>query len=143
MDLAFINVKDVKIVAPDASAASEFSNRVPFPDDFVTWIQVHDVFQVEKTQPVLVGGFQGTEINANATAACGGNAKGGKSWIFLEYTHWICGPGGYFRFIYLDNVYGERILIMNTGGYNFSAEDFQAGVDASQKVLDTVVFSKP
>jgi hypothetical protein len=42
----------------------------------------------------------------------------------------------------LEDVYGERVLIMNTGGLS-SEKDFKLGVDAAQKVLDTVVFSKP
>jgi len=48
----------------------------------------------------------------------------------------------YYRFLYLKDVYGERVLIMNTGGPS-SEKDFNLGVAASQEIVDTVVFSKP
>ncbi len=136
VDLAFIYVRYIKIAGPDASADAPLS-EVPFPDDFVTWIQSHGLFQVVKTQPVVVGGFQGIQINTNGTSACGAD----RVWIFLRDTGWRCRPGEDIRFILLNDVFGEGVLIMTEGPA--STEEFLLGGAASQKVLDTVVFSQP
>lgn len=133
VDFAFILVNDASIADPTAS----FS-EVPFPDDFIAWIQVHGLFPTVETQPVMVGGFHGTQIDTNATPECGAKTN----WLFLATTGWHCRKGEYYRFIYLEDVFGNQVLIMNTGGPS-SAEDFQVGVEAAQPVLDTVVFSKP
>lgn len=132
VDLAFIIVKDARLADPKNSFA-----QVAFPDDFVTWVQEHGLFTVVETQPIVVGGFQGTQINAVATEDCG--AK--KNWLFLSTTGWNCRKDEHYRFIYLNDVNGERVLIMNSGGPS-SEKDFNQGVEASQQVLDTVVFTK-
>jgi len=129
---AFINPKSIKI----AGSAAPFS-PIPFPNDFVTWIQSHGLFQVVKTQPVVVGGFNGTQIDADATPACATKTQ----WLFLANTYWNCADGGHIHFIYMDDINGERLLIMTEGV--LSAQDFISRVEASQKVLDTVMFSKP
>jgi hypothetical protein len=131
-EFLFINPKSAKVAGPAAPYAF-----IPFPDDFVNWIQAHGLFQVMKTQSVFVGGLPGTQIDADATEACGAKTE----WFHVGPGGWNCGSGGHYRFIYLDNVNGERLLIM-TVGY-VSAQDFTLMVDAAQKVLDTVVFSKP
>ena len=84
-----------------------------------------------------MGGLPGTQIDA--TSACETKI----TWFFVGPGGggWNCEPGGHYRLIYLDDVHGERLLIM-TVGY-VSAQDFTLMVDAAQKVLDTVVFSKP
>jgi hypothetical protein len=135
VDLAFIYIRYIKIAGPDASADAPLS-EVPFPDDFVTWIQSHGLFQVLETQPVIVGGFQGIQINTNGTSACGAD----RVWIFLRETDWRCKPGEDIRFILLNDVFGERVLIMTEGPP--SAEEFLLGGAAAQKVLDTVSFTK-
>jgi virginiamycin B lyase len=134
VDLAFILVKDIRLADPKNSF-----EQVAFPDDFVTWIQEHGLFPVVKRQPVVVAGFQGTEINAIVTSDCGVNKK---SWLFYSSNAWNCRTDEYYHFIYLEDVYGERLLIMNSGG-PASEKDFTVGVEASQKVLATVVFSRP
>lgn len=134
VDLAFILVKDIKLADPKNSFA-----QVAFPDDFVTWIQEHGLFPVVETQSVVIAGFQGTEINAIVTSDCGVDKK---SWLFYSSNAWNCRTGEYYHFIYLEDVYGERLLIMNSGG-PASEKDFDLGVEASQKVLNTVVFLKP
>ena len=130
-EFLFINPKSTKVASP----AAPYSG-IPFPDDFVNWIQTHGLFQVVKTQPVVVGGLPGTQIDADATAACGAKTE----WFLVGSGGWNCGEGGHYRFTYLDDVHGERPLIM-TVGY-VSAEDFVSMTDASQKVLDSVVFTK-
>jgi len=123
--VSFINIKNAKI-----------GDGIAFPDDFVTWLQSPDsLFQVEDSKPVLVGGFKGTQINAIGT--CGEK----KMWIILSGTGWWCPSGGHIGFIYLDDVNGERILIEVQGSPD--DKDYMFIVDEAQKVLDTVVFSKP
>ena len=123
--VSFMNVKNTK-----------YADGIAFPDDFVTWIQSPDsLFQVEDSKPVLVGGFKGTQINAIGT--CGEK----KMWIILSGTGWWCPKGEHMGFIYLDNVNGERVLIEIQGSPD--DKDYMFIVEESQKVLDTVVFTKP
>ncbi len=130
MELAFIVVKDVKVNGPEAPFARE-----SFPDDFVTWIQTHELFQVIAKQSVSVAGLQAMQIDATATAACGTK----KNWLFLASTGWNCTTGQYFRFIDLPDVNGEHVLVME----NTSPQAFAVGAEESQKVLDTVAFAPP
>ncbi len=123
--VSFINVKKAKI-----------GDGIAFPDDFVTWIQSSDsLFQVVESKSVLVGGFKGIQINATYT--CGNK----KNWIMLSGTGWGCANGERIGFIYLDDVYGERVLIQIIPSPD--GKDYEFIVEESQKVLDTVVFSKP
>jgi virginiamycin B lyase len=108
---------------------------IPFPDDFVTWIQAHDLFQVVNTQAVVVGGLDGIQIDADATQACGTK----KNWLFLASTGWNCALGVHYHFIYMDDVYGNDLLIMLEG--YASPQEFVSKVEASQEVLDTLVFT--
>lgn len=102
------------------------------------------MFQIVKTQPVVVGGFPGFQIDANGTAACSDTTRTNsrRNWIFLSRTGWNCRPEEHWRFIYLDDVNGARLLIINSGG-PATDEEFNLGLGEAQKVLDTVVFSKP
>ncbi|KAB2866916.1 MAG: hypothetical protein F9K46_01380 [Anaerolineae bacterium] len=93
------------------------------------------MFQVDSTRPVLIDGFPGTEINVTATAACGNK----RNWIFFSVTGWNCREGEFLRFIYLNDVHGEPILILITGG-PLSREDFDAGLREAHAILDSVVF---
>ena len=115
---------------------TKYADGIAFPDDFVTWIQSPDsLFQVVESKSVRVGGLQGTQINA--TAACGNKTH----WIILSGISWKCPNGEHIGFIYLDDVYGERVLIQIQGSPD--GKDYLFIVEESQKVLDTVVFSKP
>ena len=129
-EFLFIDPKSATVAGPAAPYSV-----IPFPDDFVNWIQAHGLFRVVKTQSVFVGGLSGTQIDA--ASACGSHT----AWLFLGAGGWNCDPGGHYRFTYLDDVNGERLLIM-TVGY-VSAQDFALMIEASQKVLDTVAFSPP
>ena len=123
--VSFINVKKAKI-----------GDGIAFPDDFVTWIQSSDsLFQVVESKSVLVGGFKGIQINATYT--CGSK----KNWIMLSGTGWGCANGERIGFIYLDDVYGERVLIQIIPSPD--GKDYEFILTEAQKVLDTVVFSKP
>ncbi len=123
--MAFINVENAKV-----------ADGIAFPDDFVTWIKSPaSLFQVVESKSVLVGGFQGTQINA--TAACGDKTY----WIRLSGTGWKCPNGEHIGFIYLGDAHGERVLIQIQPSPD--GRDYEFIVEEAQKVLDTVVFSKP
>ena len=130
---SFVDPKTAKVAGPAAPYSI-----VPFPADFGNWIQAHGLIQVVKTKSVIVGGLPGTQIDADATAACGEKIN----WFLVGTGGWNCSfVDGHYRFIYMDDVNGERLLIMTQA--NISAQDFVLMTDAAQKVLDTVVFSKP
>ena len=130
---SFVDPKTAKVAGPAAPYSV-----IPFPDDFVNWIQAHGLIQVVKTQSVLVGGLPGTQMDADATPACGEKT----SWFLVGAGGWNCSfVDGHYRFIYLDDVNGQRLLIMTQG--NISAQDFMLMTDAAQDVLDTVVFGNP
>ena len=115
---------------------TKYADGIAFPDDFVTWIQSPDsLFQAEDSKPVIVGGFKGIQINATFT--CGNKTD----WITLSGTGEGCANGERIGFNYLGDVHGERILIEIRPSPD--GKDYEFIVEESQKVLDTVVFSKP
>lgn len=132
VDLAFLTLENATIADSEAPYSP-----VPFPDDFVTWIQSHGLFQVDSTRPVLIDGLDGTEINVTATSGCGTKTN----WIFFSRTGWNCREGEFMRFIYLNDVHGEPILILITGG-SLSGENFDTGLSAVQAILDSAAFSE-
>ncbi len=136
-ELGFIIVTDKTRIS---DAQPPFS-WVPFPDHFDAWVKSQALFQVVNTQPVSIGGFQGSRIDAAATASCDDGTRGKRDWIKLQSTGWNCHPNEHWQFIYLDNVNGERLLIINSGG-PATTEQFNSGLEASQKVFDSVVFTK-
>jgi hypothetical protein len=69
--LSFIDPNSIKV----AESLSPFS-PIPFPSDFVSWIQSHDLFQVVNTQAVVVSGFNGIQIDGDATQVCGTKKTG-------------------------------------------------------------------
>ena len=141
-ELGFIIVTDTTKIADSQAPYS----IIPFPNDFTTWINTNGLFQIVKTQAVVIGGFTGTQFDAKGTAACNDTQAthnpGKRNWIFLQQTGWNCRPDEHWNFIYLDVVQGKQLLIINSGG-PATDEEFNLGLAASQKVLDTVVFSKP
>lgn len=137
------------IVVTDATMIDDIQppfSLVHFPDDFVTWVKSDTLFQIVKTQPVTIGGFSGILFDATGTAACNDTQAlhnpGKRDWIYLQTTGWNCRPDEHWQFTYLDDVNGKHLLIINSGG-PATAEQFSVGAEASQKVFDTVVFSKP
>lgn len=125
--LSFMNVKNATVAGPDA---------IPFPDDFITWINSpNSLFEIVESKPTVVGGVKGTQIDATAT--CSNQT----AWINLSGTGWKCPNGEHINFISLDDISGERVLIQIQGSP--SGEDYMFIVEEAQKVLDTVVFSKP
>jgi len=137
VDIGFIKVKSYQIASPAAPYSV-----MPFPEDFDAFINAHGLFQVVATQLVVVGGFQGIQIDAIATAACGQKT----SWILKNTGDgWDCFEGMYLRFIYFADIHGERLLIFNSSGGTAleAAEYFEHGIEESQKILATVVFTEP
>jgi virginiamycin B lyase len=139
-ELGFIIVTDTTEIADTQPPFS----WMPFPNDFVTWVKSDALFQIVKIQPVVIGGFSGTQMDASGTTACNdpeGHNPGKRDWILLQGTGWNCRPDEHWQFIYLDNVNGKRLLIINSGG-PATAEQFNLGLEESQKVFDSIIFTK-
>ncbi len=81
----------------------------------------------------MVGGIKGMQIDARVATT------GHKPFLHLTSgTVWDIDVNWMWRFILLNDVNGERVLI------TFSSHDhFQSELLESQKILDSVVFSKP
>jgi len=108
-------------------------NLFPFPDDFISWIQSNPDFKTGEPTQVTVGGISGVQIDATP------NIKINKKTFGLTWN--VLTSDGDWRFILLDNVNGERVLIEIQGSPG--DKDYEFIVEEAQKVLDTVVFSNP
>ncbi len=140
--LSFYVVTDAKLTDPiDA-------HLIPFPEDFLSWIKSDPDFNVVESTPVTVAGIAGVQIDATPIWKSTTHLK-----LFLslsgDITRNLEGqPDGenivtdpeQWRFILLDNVNGERLLIILIDG---NGHNFDDAVAQSQQVLDTVVFGKP
>ncbi len=109
-------------------------NLIPFPDDFMSWIQSDPDFKTGEPTQVTVGGISGGQIDATP------NTKINKKTFGLTWN--ILTSDGDWRFILLDNVKGERVLIFMIAptGKTFSAvPELQQEI---QSILDSVVFTQ-
>lgn len=111
---------------------------IPFPADFLSWVKSDpDLAAVESTS-VTVGGIKGVQIDV--TPIWKSTTETRKRFLSVPDMNWNMVPSPeQWRFILLDNVNGERVLILLSA----SADKFQSAVPEAQKTLDTVVFSKP
>jgi hypothetical protein len=131
--LAFNLVADAKIADPNSAA------EIPWPQDLVAYLNSNPYIKAGEPKPVTFAGFNGIQIEAYAKYTgekrsfirIAGPAEG---WLYLDYEEM-------WRFIVLDDVYGERLVIAMTASP--ALNEFSVFVDEAQKVLDTVVFSKP
>ena len=130
--LAFDLVTQAKIADPNSVAT------IPWPTDFVAYLRSNPYIAAGEPKPVTVAGINGIQIDARVKSI-------GQVRTFID----LASPGSdqtyldieqMWRFILFDNVNGERLLItMNLN----SPDEFATFTDIAQKVLDTVVFSKP
>jgi len=131
--LAFNLVAGATIADPNSAAT------IPWPQDLVGYLKSNPYIEAGEPKPVMVGGFKGIQIDAHAKytgdkrpfITIAGSAEG---WLYLDYEEM-------WRFIVLDNVNGERLVITMTTAPPL--DELQMFADEAQKVLDTVVFSKP
>jgi len=128
VELVFILVKDTKIANPASTAT------MPWPDDFVAYLHSNQYLEVGEPMPITVGGVNGVQIDvSNKNIGQSRTFIAGKStgWLYLDYDQ-------SWRFVILDDVNGERLLI----GTTEATEGFSLATELAQKVIDSVVFSK-
>jgi hypothetical protein len=128
VELAFMLVKDAKIADPASTAT------MPWPDDFVAYLHSNQYLEVGEPMPVTVGGVNGVQIDES-------NKNIGQKRIFiaLKTTDWLyLDYDQNWRFIILDDVNGQRLLIGTTA----APEGFSVATELAQKVIDTIVFTK-
>lgn len=130
-ELAFNLVTNAKIADPNSAAT------IPWPKDFVAYLRSNPYIEAGEPKPVTFAGFDGIQIDAHAKYT--GDKRtfidlASSDWLYLDMEEM-------WRFIILDNVNGERLLITMT--VNPPLNELPMFADAAQKVLDTVVFSKP
>jgi hypothetical protein len=108
---------------------------IPFPDDFVSWIKSDPDFVAGEATEVMVGGIQGIQIDAKSITTKA------KDYLYLTSgIVWNIPPSAIGRWILLNNVDGERVLITivmeDANGFKDAAEQFQP-------IINSVVFTKP
>ena len=131
--LAFNLVDGATIADPNSAA------EIPWPQDLVAYLESNPYIEPGEPKPVTFEGFKGIQIDAYAKYTgekrpfirIAGPAEG---WLYLDYEEM-------WRFIVLDDVNGERLVI--TMIVNSPVNELSLFADEAQKVLDTVVFSKP
>ena len=130
-------------IVTDAKLADPIDGHlIPFPEDFLSWIKSDLDFQVGDLTDVTVAGIEGVRIDATPIWK---STTFKKLFLQLNGDGWqnqenIVTDPEQWRFILLNNVNGERMLIILINGHGHNFDD---AIQQSQKVLDTVVFSKP
>jgi hypothetical protein len=107
--------------------------RNPFPEDFASWIKSDKDFKAGTPTDVTVAGIKGLQIDATPVST----SK--KDFLYNSANQWniVPRPEGW-RFILLNDVNGERLLILIIA----PADEFKVAVEQAQPILDSVVFSK-
>jgi hypothetical protein len=128
VELVFILVKDAKIADPANTAT------MPWPDDFVAYLHSNQYLEVGEPMPITVGGVNGVQIDESNK-----NIGQKRTFIGLKSTGWLyLDADQSWRFIILDDVNGQRLLI----GTTEAPEGFSVATELAQKVIDSVVFTK-
>jgi hypothetical protein len=123
-------------------------NLIPFPEDFLSWIKSNPDFDAVESTPVTIGGIDGLQIDATPVwkPVGGAHLKLFLSLSGNKYGNTEGQPDGenivtdpeQWRFILLNNVNGERLLIILIDG---NGHNFEDAVEQSQKVLDSMAFT--
>jgi len=137
-------------VVTDAYLADPVDGHlISFPEDFLSWIKSNPDFDAIESTPVTVAGIEGLQVDATPIwkstttklklfLSLSGNGSGNEAHGWADGENIVTDPEQW-RFILLDNVNGERLLIVLIDERN----NLKEKVKQAQKVLDTVVFSKP
>jgi hypothetical protein len=132
--LAFSNVKEV--YKPTRTSTTKV---VDAPEDLVGWFQQHPHVQVDKPQPITVGGVKGVEFDvavagdllADHNSPCGTDCVD----IFSQTTGDLpLYEGDKVHAIVLEDVKGETVYI----DYGGLASDFDKVAPEAQKLVDSV-----
>jgi len=119
--------------------------RIPFPDDFVGYLQSNDFWsEITPANPVSIGGANGYQIDAIGTSSAS-SRSGYLSFENIAHKEFIYPTPQKIRFFFFDNILGNRLLIVvGTDDPDLlSIPQFDAILPEVQEVLDTVVFSQP
>lgn len=120
-------VTNAKVADPVSGA------QIPFPDDFASWIKSNPDFKADELTEVMVAGLKGLQIDATPMPAKQ------KDFLYMSGTKWNMIPGPErWRFILLNNVNGERVLILLIA----PADQFKDFIQQSQSIVDSAVFTK-
>jgi len=124
-------------------------NLIPFPGDFLSWIKSNPDFDAVESTAVTVAGIEGLQIDATPVwkPVDGAHLKLFLSLSGNKYGNTEGQPDGenivtdpeQWRFILLNDVNGERLLIILIDG---NGHNFEDAVVQSQAVLDSVIFTK-
>lgn len=110
---------------------------IPFPEDFAAWIQADPDFNVDQPTQVMVAGING--IQMDATPVWKSTTTNKKPFLTLRLSGWnIVTKPERWRFILLDNVHGEPLLILLIA----RADHFDDAAEQVQTILDGVVFGR-
>lgn len=128
-DLAFNLVTEAEVIDPVDPA----EKRVPFPEDFISWIQTDPDFAVGEPTPVTVAGYRGVQIDVTPIWTSSTVHK--KPFLRLKSSGWnlVTDPEKW-RFIMLNDVEGERMLILQIS----PPDTFEHGTELAEEVLKTL-----
>ena len=129
--LSFLNVQEVF----DPGRPRELAS-VPAPEDMVAWLRGHPYLETERPEPATVGGVEGAQLDAAVAdvpaSECGDACLG----LFEAdpESGWVAYEGEKLRFIVLEDVGDERVII----AVEARAADFEEFAPKAQGVIDTV-----
>lgn len=128
-ELSFNLVNAAKVTDPVDPAGK----RVPFPEDFISWLQADPDFVTAAPVAVTIAGYPGTQIDATSIWTSSTAYK--KPFLHLASTGWnlVTDPEKW-RFIMLDDVNGERMLIMQIA----LLDDFELATELGQEIIKTM-----
>jgi virginiamycin B lyase len=130
-ELAFNLVTAAEVTDP----VDPTGKRLPFPADFISWIQANPDFVAVEPTAVTVGGYPGIQLDATPTWTSTTASK--KPFLHLRSIGWNLIPEPEkWRFILLDDVKGERVLILLIT----PPDAFDRAVKLTQEVFQTVAF---
>jgi hypothetical protein len=129
--LGFLNAEEVDVFDP-----SQPNEKVPAPNDMLSWLQEHPRLDTEEPSRVSIGGEEGQQfdvITAKPVDAKICTEPCAPLFTFRGNAFWL-GESEKYRFIVLDDVEGETVTIFFGG----PAVEFEELLPKAQKVLKTV-----
>jgi hypothetical protein len=128
-ELAFNLVTTAEVTDP----VDPTGKRIPFPEDFISWIQANPDFVAAEPTAVTVAGYPGVQMDATPTWTS--NTASKKPFLHLASIGWNLVPEPEkWRFILLDDVNGERLLILQIT----APDDFDRATELAKEVIERV-----
>jgi hypothetical protein len=109
---------------------------IPFPTDLAGWLRADPDLRVDASTPVTIAGIAGIQVDTTTLWTSSGDNK---TLLTLPDNGWNLVPKAeQWRFIFLDNVNGQRLLILTIANPGTLA----SAAARAQAVIDTVTFAK-